>query len=74
MARESERDARREFGDRPPLRDTLTGGRPPGRENPDPLLGGAWHFKMHKRAEMRQECPWRKLDIWGERYFMHVKY
>jgi hypothetical protein len=25
---------------RPPLRDTLTGGRPPGRKVPDPYLGG----------------------------------
>ena len=28
------------FGDRPPLRDTLTGGRPPGRKLPDPCWGG----------------------------------
>ena len=28
------------FGDRPPLRDTLTGGRPPGREMSRPLLWG----------------------------------
>ena len=27
------------FGDRPPLRDTLTGGRPPGRKVPDPNWG-----------------------------------
>jgi hypothetical protein len=30
----------RPFGDRPPLRDTLTGGRPPGRKLPDPYWGG----------------------------------
>jgi hypothetical protein len=29
-----------QFGDRPPLRDTLTGGRPPGRKLPDPCWGG----------------------------------
>ena len=28
------------FGDRPPLRSTLTGGRPPGRKLPDPCWGG----------------------------------
>jgi hypothetical protein len=27
------------FGDRPPLHDTLTGGRPPGRKVPDPNWG-----------------------------------
>jgi hypothetical protein len=29
------------FGDRPPLLDTLTGGRPPGRKVPDPQSGGS---------------------------------
>ena len=49
------------FGDRPPLHDTLTGGRPPGRKVPDPNLGlddnkrvqGPIHDEATNPSEMR---------------------
>ena len=42
------------FGDRPPLRDTLTGGRPPGRKVPDPN----WGLEDNKRKRWVAKLPW----------------
>ena len=42
------------LGDRPPLRDTLTGGRPPGGKVPDPaLFGGAARIIGRNEAKCR---------------------
>ena len=41
------------FGDRPPLRDTLTGGRPPGRKVPDP----DWGLEDNRRKRWVAKLP-----------------
>ena len=60
------------FGDRPPLRDTLTGGRPPGRKVPDPnwglddnkveIMGGEIATVPENRSETY--CGMRLVPFW----------
>jgi len=48
------------FGDRPPLRTTLTGGRPPGRIFPDPCWGGLAIIGANE-ANCRSGGQWGRL-------------